>query len=158
MNAKNIGALAAWIAGSELAGVVGSIFTFSAISDWYAFLNKPFFSPPNWVFGPVWTTLYALMGVAAFLVWRHGWKKPETRLALSAFFVQLALNALWSILFFGARRIDLALIEVVGLWLAIVVTVVRFARVSPKAAALLLPYLAWVSFAGVLNFALWRLN
>ncbi|NBS41738.1 tryptophan-rich sensory protein [bacterium] len=158
MNAKNIGALAAWIGVSELAGVVGSAFTFSAISDWYAFLNKPFFSPPNWLFGPVWTTLYAMMGVAAFLVWRHGWKKPETRHALTAFGVQLALNALWSILFFGARRIDLALIEIVALWIAIVLTIVRFSRVSPKAAALLLPYLAWVSFASALNVALWTLN
>lgn len=125
--------------------------------DWYATLTKPIWNPPNWVFGPVWTTLYALMGVAAWLVWRRGgWRAQRRRLGW--FTAQLVLNALWTPLFFGLHRLDLALLEIVVLWSAIVATIVAFARTNTVAAWLLAPYLAWVSFASVLTFALWQLN
>ncbi len=124
---------------------------------WYSTLSKPAWNPPAWLFGPVWTFLYAAMAVAAWLVWRRGgWCAQRRPLVL--FLVQLALNALWTPLFFGLHRPDLAFAEIVLLWLAIVATVRAFARVRPAAAWLLAPYLAWVSFASVLNFAIWRLN
>ena len=124
---------------------------------WYAALVKPAWNPPGWVFGPVWTTLYLLMGTAAWLVWRRGGWGAQRR-PLSWFAAQLALNALWTPLFFGFHRIDLALLEIVVLWAAIVATIVAFARTSRAAAWLLAPYLAWVSFATFLTFTLWRLN
>lgn len=127
----------------------------AAPDEWYASLSKPSFNPPNWIFGPVWTTLYLMMGVAAWGVWRYG---RNCRAALTLFAIQLALNAAWSPLFFGLHRPDLALIDLIALWIAIVVTIVAFHRQVRWAAMLLLPYLAWVSFAGVLNFAIWRLN
>lgn len=125
--------------------------------EWYAQLAKPSWNPPGWVFGPVWTTLYAMMAVSAWMVWRRGgWRRQ--RLPLGLFLSQLALNALWTPLFFGLHRPDLALVAIVALWIGIVVTIVAFARVRRGAAALLGPYLAWVSFASFLNFTLWRLN
>ena len=124
---------------------------------WYSTLNKPAWNPPAWLFGPVWTVLYAAMAVAAWQVWRRGgWR--EQRRPLILFVVQLALNALWTPLFFGLNRPDLAFAEIVLLWLAIVATIRAFARVRTTAAWLLAPYLAWVSFASVLNFTIWRLN
>jgi len=125
--------------------------------DWYAGLVKPSWNPPSWLFAPVWTALYVMMAVAAWLVWRQG-SAPAVRGALAAWAVQLALNAAWSWLFFGLHRPGFAFAELVVLWLAILVTVVLARRVAPLAGALLLPYLAWVSFAGVLNVTLWRLN
>lgn len=125
--------------------------------EWYATLRKPSWNPPAWVFGPVWTALYTMMAVAAWLVWRRGgWAAQRRPLAL--FLVQLALNAGWTPLFFGLKSPGLALAEIGLLWLAIVGTLIAFARVSRAAAWLLAPYLAWVSFAAALNFALWRLN
>ena len=124
---------------------------------WYAALVKPAWNPPGWVFGPVWTTLYLLMGTAAWLVRRRGGWGAQRR-PLRWFAAQLALNALWTPLFFGFHRIDLALLEIVVLWAAIVATIVAFARTSRAAAWLLAPYLAWVSFATFLTFTLWRLN
>lgn len=124
---------------------------------WYAALVKPEWNPPSWVFGPVWTTLYILMGTAAWLVWRRGGWAAQRR-PLGWFVAQLALNALWTPLFFGFHRIDLALLDIVVLWGAIVATIVAFARTSRVAAWLLAPYLAWVSFATFLTFTLWRLN
>jgi tryptophan-rich sensory protein len=132
--------------------------TAGGVSTWYPTLVKPSFNPPAWVFGPVWTLLYILMGVAAFLVWRHGLASEGVRLALAVFAVQLALNGLWSILFFGLQAPGWALVEIILLWLAIVATLVLFWRVAPAAGGLLLPYLAWVSFAAVLNASLWWLN
>jgi translocator protein len=123
--------------------------------EWYAQLEKPSWNPPNWIFGPVWTILYALMAVAAWLVW-HGGKL--VRPALVLYFVQLALNGVWSWLFFGLERPGLAFAEIVVLWLAIAATLAFFWRVRPLAGALLVPYLLWVSFASVLNFTLWRMN
>lgn len=142
----------------QLAGVIGSFFTFPAISEWYQGLQMPLLAPPNWVFGPVWTTLFLLMGVALYLVWKAGASRREVHLALSVFGVQLVLNSLWSILFFGMRNPGVAFAEILILWLMIVATIVTFWRVARVAAWLLVPYLAWVSFAAYLNFMIWQLN
>lgn len=146
----------------QLAGLIGSLFTTSSIPSWYATLQRPALSPPNWVFGPVWTTLFVLMGVAFYLVWKKWtilpWSKREQRQALFVFSAQLVLNTLWSIIFFGLQSPGGALIEIVFLWLAIVVTMYTFAKVSKPAAWLLVPYLLWVSFASYLNYAIWSLN
>jgi benzodiazapine receptor len=136
---------------------IGGLFTSSGLGDWYDSLRKPPWTPPDAVFGPVWTVLYAAMGVAAWLVWRRaGWR--GARVALGLFGVQLVLNAAWSGLFFGLRRPDLAAIEIVVLWVAILATILAFARVSRTAAGLMVPYLLWVTFASALNLAIWRLN
>ena len=133
---------------------VGGIATSGSVRSWYPTLTKPAWNPPGWVFGPVWTALYAMMAVAAWLVWRQaGWGG-----ALALFGMQLALNAAWSPLFFGLHRIDLALGDIVLMWAAIVATMVAFWKVTPAAGWLFVPYLLWVTFATALNFALWRLN
>ena len=139
---RNFAKLVISIAIAELAGVMGSLFTIPAIPTWYATLAKPALSPPNWVFGPVWTTLYALMGIAAFLVWREGLDRRDVRRALIIFDVQLILNVLWSFLFFGLHNPIAALVEIVVLWCAILVTIIVSHRVSRPAAYLLIPYLA----------------
>lgn len=127
---------------------------FGAPGDWYASLEKPSWNPPSWVFGPVWTTLYLMMAIAAWLVWRKdGWKRP-----LAVYFTQLVLNAAWTPIFFGAHQLGWALLEIIFLWIAILLTLLAFKRVHRVAAYLLIPYLAWVSFATFLNFTLWRLN
>lgn len=133
------------------AGILGSFFTVSSIPTWYATLNKPFFSPPNWIFAPVWTIIYILMGISLYLVWTK-------RKVPSVFWVQLILNALWSITFFGIRNPALALVDIVALWIAIILTIKAFSKTSKLAANLLYPYLAWVSFATVLNLAIVLLN
>jgi translocator protein len=148
----------AWVALCEAVGVVGALVTRPAIPVWYAALRKPALAPPNWVFGPVWTALFVAMGIAAFLVWRAGWRAPAVRQALWLFGLQLGLNALWSILFFGQRAPGAALVDIVALWLAIAATIAAFARVSRSAAWLLVPYLLWVSFAVYLNAMIWWLN
>jgi len=146
------------------AEIIGSIFTAPAVqSSWYAEIVKPALNPPSWVFGPVWTTLFALMGIAAFLVWSSYAKstkdkKKGIRVALILFGVQLVLNTLWSIIFFGLHSPGGALIEIVFLWLAILATIIAFAKISKPAAWLLVPYIAWVSFAMYLNYAIWALN
>ena len=141
-----------------LAGGIGSLATTKAIPTWYKGLNKPSFNPPDWLFGPAWTTLYLLMAVAAFLVWKHGLGAAGVKLALAVFLIQLVLNTLWSILFFGLRSPLLGLVDIIVLWLAILATIVLFFRVSIPAGVLLLPYIAWVTFAAVLNAAILRLN
>ncbi|MCL5970621.1 MAG: tryptophan-rich sensory protein [Patescibacteria group bacterium] len=133
------------------AGVIGSVFTINAIRTWYATLNKPFFSPPNWIFGPVWTILYILMGISLYLVWVRV-KVPVV------FWVQLILNALWSIIFFGLKNPTLALINIIALWIAIVLTVKAFYKINKLAGNLLIPYLAWVTFAALLNLSIVILN
>jgi len=148
--------LAASILICELAGIIGSVFTFSAIPTWYATLAKPMFSPPNWVFGPVWTILYALMGVAAYMVWEKG-GKHEPR-AMKAFGLQLFLNAIWTPVFFGLKDLFAAFVIIALMWAAIVVTMVLFWRVDRKASLLLSPYLAWVTFAAILNYGLAMMN
>ena len=124
---------------------------------WYQQLAKPAWTPPNWLFGPVWTALYIMMAVAAWLVWKSD-AGGAMRAALAVYAVQLVLNALWSLAFFGLHRIGLALIDIIALWVFILATVLFFRRVSVTAAVLMLPYLAWVAFAAVLNLSLWRLN
>jgi translocator protein len=150
--------LVLFIVGCLFVGGMGSLFTRAAVETWYAGLAKPVFTPPPWVFAPVWTTLYILMGIAAFLVWRKGVRDPFVRWSLIAFGVQLALNALWSPAFFGLRSTVAGFIVIVPLWISIVVTTFLFLQVSRPAAALLAPYLLWVSFAGILNGALVLLN
>jgi tryptophan-rich sensory protein len=125
--------------------------------EWYASLNKPAWNPPGWIFGPAWTTLYAMMAVAAWLVWQRGGFAAQRR-PLGLFLAQLALNALWTPLFFGLRQSGVAFAEILLLWLAIGATLLAFRPVSRAAAWLLVPYLAWVSFAAVLNGTIWRLN
>ena len=137
------------------AGLLGSLATAPQIPTWYASLAKPSWNPPNWVFGPVWTTLYVLMGVAAWLVWRRASFRGR---AAGLFWSQLALNALWSILFFGLENPGAAFAEIVLLWVLIAATVRDFARISRISAGLLAPYLAWVTFASALNFTIWRMN
>lgn len=138
-------------------GLVGARWTMEAIPTWYAGLIKPSFNPPNWIFGPVWTTLYLLMAIAAWLVWRMPASSPRNT-ALALFALQLALNFLWTPLFFRFHMLRGALVEIVVLWMAIGVTTLQFAKLSPSAAWLMAPYLAWVTFASVLNGALARLN
>jgi tryptophan-rich sensory protein len=148
---------------SEMAGIIGSVFTTPSVAGWYAGLVKPALNPPSWVFGPVWTTLFALMGISAFLVWSSyaqasADKKKWVRVALILFGVQLVLNTLWSIIFFGLHSPGSALVEIVFLWLAILATIIAFAGISKPAAWLLAPYILWVSFAMYLNYAIWALN
>lgn len=140
------------------AGGLGGLATSTAIPAWYQGLNKPAFSPPDWLFGPVWTVLYLLMGTASFLVWRVGWRTRGVTVALAVFLGQLVLNVLWSFLFFGLRSPLAAMVEIVILWLAIGLTLVLFARVSTAAGILLIPYIGWVTFAAVLNGVILALN
>lgn len=146
------------IALAQAAGLIGAIFTMPSIDSWYATLVRPELAPPNWIFAPVWTTLYVLMGIAAFLVWHKGLGKKEVKVALAIFGVQLVLNTLWSIIFFGLQSPGWAFVEIVFLWTAIVATIVAFAKVSKLAAWLLVPYILWVSFASYLNFMIFWLN
>lgn len=154
----NIPVLIGFVLGSQLAGIIGALFTARSVQTWYTTLQKPSFNPPSWLFGPVWTVLYLLMGIAAYLVWAKGWTVPGVKTALFVFALQLVLNSLWSILFFGVRQPGWAFMEIVVLWAAIAVTIVLFWNISRTAAFLLVPYILWVSFAAVLNYSLWRLN
>ncbi len=164
MKINNFSKLIIAIAISELAGIIGSVFTTPSIPTWYATLVKPALNPPNWVFGPVWTTLFALMGISAFLVWSSyaratdGQRKRAVKVALVLFGVQLVLNTLWSIIFFGLHSPFWAFIEIIILWLAILTTIIAFSRISKPAAWLLAPYILWVSFASYLNCSIWMLN
>jgi benzodiazapine receptor len=142
----------------QLAGFIGSLATTPNIPTWYATLTKPSFTPPNWIFFPVWVSLYLLMGISAYLVWRRGWRAKGTRSALLLFLIQLILNAFWSFAFFGLHSPLFGGVIIVLLWLAILATVVVFFRRSLPAGILLLPYILWVSFAGMLNWAIFMLN
>ncbi|MEQ8685359.1 MAG: TspO/MBR family protein [Imperialibacter sp.] len=139
-------------------GALSGIATSSSVSTWYTTLNKPPFNPPNWLFAPVWTLLYAMMGVAAGIVWSKGKESIGVKLALGLFIGQLLLNSLWSVLFFGLRNPTAALVEIVVLWVAILLTINRFYLVSKAAVWLLTPYLVWVSFAALLNASIVILN
>lgn len=135
---------------------LGGYWTSLGLGPWYDGLRKPAWTPPGWIFGPVWTVFYALMACSAWMVWRKG---PEgTRVPLALFGAQLALNLFWSGLFFGLRRPGLAFVEILLMWVAILLTVLAFGRISRLASGLMVPYLAWVTFASALNFAIWRLN
>ncbi len=142
----------------QLAGVIGSIFTVSNINTWYIDLSKPLLNPPNWVFGPVWITLYFLMGIALFLVWNKGLDSRFSKNAFILFIVQLVFNAMWSIVFFGLHQLLISVFVIIILWLLIFVNIVQFGKISKPAAYLLLPYILWVSFASYLNIAIYILN
>jgi benzodiazapine receptor len=139
-------------------GGLGGVSTARSIPTWYAALQKPSWNPPDWLFGPAWTILYVLMGVASWLVWRQARKGKAVGLALALYGIQLALNLGWSLIFFGARKPFWALVEIVPLWFFIAATMLQFYKVSKTAGALLIPYQLWVSFATALNVAVWRLN
>ena len=152
---RSLIALGLFVAASFAASIPGAFFQ---PGEWYAALRRPALTPPGWVFGVVWPVLYALMGTAAWQLWRHGGLGGANAAAFALFGVQLALNAAWTIVFFGLHRPGAALAELVLLWLAILATLVFFWRRDALAGALLLPYLAWVTFAAYLNWAFWRLN
>jgi translocator protein len=142
----------------QLAGGIGSIFTRKTVGTWYAGIVKPAFAPPSWIFAPVWVSLYILMGLSAFLVWHKGWSKPGVKSALGFFCAQLLVNSLWSWIFFGRQSILGGLITLGVLWILIVFTMIKFFHVSRYAGLLLIPYLLWVTFAGILNASLYYLN
>ena len=142
----------------QLAGFIGSIFTAPSISTWYATLKKPAFNPPNWLFAPVWTTLFFLMGISLYLIWSRGFEDEKIKSAIIIFSVQLILNILWSFLFFGLKSPFLAFLEIILLWFAILVNIIKFYNISKTTGLLLLPYILWVSFAAILNFFIYRLN
>jgi tryptophan-rich sensory protein len=142
----------------QLFGLIGALATARSVNTWYRSLRKPSFNPPGKIFGPVWTLLYLQMGAASWFAWRSRKDQPHVRQALGLYSLQLFLNLLWSVIFFGLRRIDLALGEIVVLWTLIAQTAYRFYRINPIAGALMFPYLLWTSFATILNAALWRLN
>jgi tryptophan-rich sensory protein len=158
MNGKSLLALTFFLFLCFAAAVIGSLFTSRTVRTWYPALAKPSGTPPAWVFGPVWTTLYALMAISAFLVWRNGAGSATSEAALLLFFLQLILNVIWSGIFFGLRYPGAAFFEIALLWLAILATIIAFWKVMPLAGALLLPYLLWVSYAARLNFGIWQLN
>lgn len=157
MKKSDIIMLFAFIVLALLAGAFGSYFTFQSIPTWYASLEKPDFTPPNWVFGPVWTALYLMMAVAAFLVAEKGITKGS-KIALGVYGFQLAINGIWSFAFFGLKSPILGLVVIVLLWFAIAETMILFARISKTAAWLMVPYILWVTFAAFLNFTILQLN
>lgn len=142
----------------EFAGIIGSFFTSSSVSGWYAGIVRPAFNPPSWLFGPVWTILFVLMGISVFLVWKNGLERKDVRIAIYIFLVQLVLNTLWSIIFFGLKNPGGAFVEIIFLWISILFSIFAFAKVSKTAAWLLVPYILWVSFAAYLNYSIWSLN
>ena len=142
----------------ECAGIIGSVFTMPSIPNWYAGLAKPALNPPAWVFGPVWTILFALMGISAFLIWKRGLTHKDVKIILGIFVGQLLSNILWSIIFFGWHNPTGAFVDIIFLWFAILATIISFAKISKSAAWLLVPYILWVSFAAYLNYAIWMAN
>jgi benzodiazapine receptor len=158
MGARDIVKLVVSIVACQCAGLIGSLATTPNIPTWYAALEKPLFTPPNWLFAPAWITLYLLMAVAAFLIWRKGLGEEGVRYALILFLVQLVLNALWSVVFFGLHSPLYGMVVIIALWIAILLTIIKFFQLSVAAGSLLLPYILWVSFAAVLNISIWVLN
>jgi translocator protein len=157
MKKISVGKLVVSIAIPLIAGALGSVFTTPAVKSWYLTINKPAWNPPSWVFAPVWTTLFVMMGVALYLVWSKKMNKG-VRLALNIFAAQLALNVFWSVIFFGWESFWLAYAEIILLWIFILLTIVKFWKVDKTAGWLLLPYILWVSFASFLNLTVARLN
>lgn len=155
---SNIGKLIGSLAACHGAGGIGSLFTTPKISTWYAALEKPTFAPPNAVFLPVWLTLYTLMGIAIYLVWRGGLQTVNAKRAFIFFWVQLGLNAIWSVVFFGFESILGGLIIIISLWVLILITTIRFFRISRVAGGLLVPYITWITIASALNTWIWILN
>lgn len=139
-------------------GFTSGFVTADAIPNWYADLNRPFFNPPNWLFGPAWTLLYTLMGIAAGIIWNKGLDQKIVRTALIIFIVQLVLNGLWSLIFFGMKNPFLALVEILLLWGMILLCIIQFGKINKTASWLMVPYILWVTFATALNFCIWQLN
>lgn len=157
-SARSVVSLAVWLGIVFAAAAIGSVGTSSSVSTWYQTIRKPVFTPPGWVFGPVWTALYVMMAAAAWVVWSKCGFAPTGRMPLALFGVQLVLNACWSLLFFGLQNPGLALVEIVVLWSAVLGTTILFWRVAPTAGWLMAPYLLWGSFACVLNASIWWMN
>jgi tryptophan-rich sensory protein len=155
---RPVGSLVAAVLACELVGASGTLLSLDGVTTWYPTLAKPALTPPSWVFGPVWTTLFALLGVAAWLVWKSGLDRRPVQVALGVFLAQYVVQVAWSGVFFGLRWPGGGLAVIAALWVGVVATVVAFARVDRRAALLLGPYLAWVSFAAFLNYRLWQLN
>jgi translocator protein len=146
------------ISGCLAIGFLGSLITTPAIGTWYKTLSKPFFNPPNWIFAPVWTALYILMGISFYLIWKKGIINKKNKSALYFFLIQLGLNFAWSFIFFYLQNPKLAFVEIIFLWTAILITILKFRKISKTAAYLLFPYIAWVSFASFLNLFVAILN
>lgn len=154
---RGLAGLALWVALCLGVSGIGGAITRTSVADWYQGLSKPSFNPPDWIFTPIWISLFILMGGAAWLVWRRtGFRRG--RIALAAFGLQLALNLAWSWLFFGLQSVGWALAEIFGLWIAILMTAIGFYRINAVAGLLLVPYLLWTSFAIALNASIWLLN
>jgi benzodiazapine receptor len=149
--------LAVWIMICFSAAAIGGFATTSSVGGWYAEINKPSWNPPDWIFGPVWSALYLMMAIAAWLVWKSS-TLESTRVALGWFVFHLLLNVFWSVLFFGLQQPGWAFVEIIALWISIMVAIVLFYRHSKIAAGLLVPYLCWVTFASVLNYTIWSIN
>lgn len=141
-----------------LTGSIAGFFTTAGVNGWYSAAVKPSFNPPNWIFAPVWTALYILMGIALYLIWKSDAEKSVKQTALILFAVPLVLNFFWSFIFFSLQQTGWAFVEIIVMWLAILVTILWFVKISSTAAWLLVPYISWVSFASVLNFYIWKLN
>jgi translocator protein len=139
-------------------GFTSGFLTITGVGSWYQTINKPSWNPPGWIFGPVWTTLYIMMGIALYLVWKSDASVVLKKTAISLFTVQLVLNFFWSLIFFNQHQIGWALIEIIAMWFFILFTIFAFAQVNKTAAWLLVPYSCWVSFATILNYAIWKLN
>jgi tryptophan-rich sensory protein len=154
MDGTGLGALAGFVVANVVTASSGALFR---PGDWYEHLNKPWWRPPNWLFGPAWSVLYLMNSFAGWYVWSAAEPDQVPRI-LTVYGISLVFNAAWSGIFFGLRRMDLALVELIGLWASIALMIFMFRPISETAAWLLVPYLAWVSFAGVLNFTMWRLN
>lgn len=142
----------------QLTGMFGSAFTAPSIPTWYVFLNKPFFTPPSWLFAPVWILLYTLMGISAYRVWVSSVKTDEKHIALRFFFIQLSINLIWSLIFFGLKNLTLALVDIFLLLIFLVITIAKFQKIDKVSGYLLYPYFAWGAFATVLNLAIVFLN
>jgi translocator protein len=141
-----------------LVGGIAGMFTSSGVTGWYAVANKPWFNPPNWIFAPVWSLLYILMGIALFLVWKSETGKIIKQTAITLFAVQMVLNFFWSFIFFKLQQPGWAFAEIILMWIMILFTILWFGKISSPAAWLLVPYICWVSFAAVLNYSIWKLN
>lgn len=139
-------------------GFTSGFFTITGVGSWYQTIDKPSWNPPNWIFGPVWTTLYILMGIALFLVWKSDAQAPLKKAAITLFAIQMTLNFFWSLIFFNQHQVGWALVEIIAMWIMILLTIFAFARVNNTAAWLLVPYISWVSFAAILNYTIWKLN
>lgn len=140
------------------AAFIGGLFTASSIADWYQYLAKPSFSPPSWVFGPVWTLLYLLMGISLYLIWEKGLKNRKVKDVFILFIVHIFFNVLWSVLFFGLRTPFLAFADIIVMWITLAAVIVLSSRLNKYSPLLLIPYLFWISFALLLNFSIWKLN